>query len=386
MSGWSWLTDAKTQYTRRFVVRVVVKAVLLFALANVLFALLDPLPALGQWSLYNRLVPGRLRLPYGEDSSVSYNLSLFNLNAMFASHVIAVPTSPEEYRIALIGDSSTWGFLLQPEDTLAANINARNYTLADGRHVRAYNLGYPVMSLTKDLMVIDQTVRFQPDLIVWLVTLESFPPDQQLFPPLVQHNADMLRPLIAAYNLHIDPNDSRLVTPSFPDRTIVGQRRALADLLRLQLYGFAWASTGIDQSIPDTYTPRQEDFEPDATWHDFDTPQPLDESDLAFDVLAAGVARADDTPMLLVNEPTFISAGRNSEIRYNFFYPRWAYDEYRPLLAQFADERGVPYLDLWDAIPPTEFTDSAVHMTPAGTRHLATLIAPEIIRIANVPP
>ena len=38
--------------------------------------------------------------------------------------------------------------------------------------------------------------------------------------------------------------------------------------------------------------------------------------------------------MLLVNEPMLISNGANSEIRYNFFYPRWAYDEYRSMLAE----------------------------------------------------
>ena len=32
------------------------------------------------------------------------------------------------------------------------------------------------------------------------------------------------------------------------------------------------------------------------------------------------------------------------------------------------------YLDLWDAIPPDEFTDTPVHLTPAGTRLLAEML------------
>ena len=40
-----------------------------------------------------------------------------------------------------------------------------------------------------------------------------------------------------------DPDDRRFVEPGFLERTIAGQRRALADLIRLQLYGFSWAAT-----------------------------------------------------------------------------------------------------------------------------------------------
>ena len=53
---------------------------------------------------------------------------------------------------------------------------------------------------------------------------------------------------------------------------------------------------------------------------------------LAFDVLDAGMSITPN--MLLVNEPILISNGANSDIRYNFFYPRWAYDEYRSMLAR----------------------------------------------------
>ena len=78
---------------------------------------------------------------------------------------------------------------------------------------------------------------------------------------------------------------------------------------------------------------------------------------------------------VLVNEPMLISRGLNSDIRYNFFYPRWAYDEYRRLLAEHAADRNWRYLDLWDVVPATEFTNSAIHLTPAGESLLADEIA-----------
>jgi len=66
---------------------VLVKATLLFVLFNFAFAYINK-TANGIFSLYNSIFPGRERLPFGETRE-SYNLSLFDLDAMFASHVLA---------------------------------------------------------------------------------------------------------------------------------------------------------------------------------------------------------------------------------------------------------------------------------------------------------
>ena len=70
----------------RFIARVILKAAGLFILLNFLFAATLPLEGLGRLSLYNWLLPGRPRLPYGENPAESYNLSLDNIPAMMASH------------------------------------------------------------------------------------------------------------------------------------------------------------------------------------------------------------------------------------------------------------------------------------------------------------
>lgn len=373
---WAWLTSSP--YNWRFLIRVLLKTAFLFALLNLLFALLYPMNFLGKMSLYNTLLPGRERLPYGENASQSYNLSLNNLNAMFASHVIAQEKAADEYRVILIGDSSTWGFLLRPEDTLAGKINAGDYRTQDGKRVKVYNLGYPIMSLTKDLLLLDNAMRYQPDMVIWLITLESFPRDKQLFPPLVQNNPAAVRKLIQKYDLNLE-DTSQLVELDFWDKTIVGQRRPLAELVLFQVYGFAWAATGIDQHYPESYTLRQSDFEEDVSWHALSEPQPLEDDYLAFDVLEAGIARVAETRFLLVNEPMFISTGKNSDLRYNFFYPRWVYDAYREQLTTLAAAHNWPFLDLWNVIAPEEFTDSPVHLTPAGTQQLSELIAAAVV-------
>lgn len=342
----------------------------------VIFSMLLPLlPELGYISAYNLLFPGRPRLPFGEIPSQAYNLSLYNLAAMFAAHEISQPKAADEFRVLVLGDSSVWGTLLRPEETLPAQLSAQNLTFC-GKTARFYNLGYPTISLTKDLLLLDSAVRFQPDAILWLTTLEAFPLDKQLASPLAANNADRISNLISRYNLPLDPRDLALVQPTYWSRTLPGQRRALADLIRLQLYGVPWAATGIDQFYPAFYPPPQTDFgAQDDKFHDLR--QPLNENQLAYSILRAGIENSP-APLWLVNEPMLISSGENSHIRYNFFYPRWAYDAYRAQLADLASRAGWNYIDLWDLLPPSEFTNSAIHLTPAGESILAQTISQTI--------
>jgi hypothetical protein len=388
MAKWEWLENPTRLPTWGFMLRVVVKAALLFVVLNLLFALINPIEALGRVSLYNTVLPGRMRLPYGENASQSYSLSLNNIPAMFASHEISQPKADDEYRLLLIGDSATWGWFLEPSDTLAAAINAGNYRTEDGRRIVAYNLGYPVMSLTKDLLLLDYAMRYEPDLIVWAFTLESFPREKQLVPAMVQQNPGRVRDLIRRYDLDLDVNDSRFVEADFLDRTIVGQRRELADWLRLQVYGFSWAATGIDQFIPVSYERTAIDLSDDLAWNSegwdgIAEPRDLTADEMVFDVLRAGIERAGDVPVLLVNEPMLVSNGANSDIRYNAFFPRWAYDSYRVQLKDIAIENDWPLLDMWNSMPATAFIDSPVHMTPEATRQTAEAIVPFLLEVAN---
>ena len=346
--------------------RVLLKAGILFAFFNFAFIFVGS-ESLGKISLYNSIFPGRQRFPFGETRE-AYNLSLYNLDAMFASNIISGEDKQrDEFRVILIGDSSVWGTLLTPKQTLAGQIDSQFE--ACGRMVRVYNLGYPTISLTKDLMILGQAMGYQPDMVIWLTTLEAFPNDKQFDSPIVANNAERVRALIEKYNLSADPNDPALVTPSKWDQTFVGQRRALADMLRLQIYGALWSSTGIDQVYPENYERAQVDLEASEDFHGLTSLQGA----LALDVLEAGMSM--DTALLLVNEPMLVSDGSNSGIRYNFFYPRRVYDEYRKILAELAGSHHWNYLDLWNLVPAGDFTNSAIHLTPSGE----TMLANEIV-------
>ncbi|MEP7289828.1 MAG: hypothetical protein ABI947_29105 [Chloroflexota bacterium] len=387
MAQWDWLVKPEKPYTWRFVRNVVIKGLALFAVVNVVFALLNPMPALGRLSLYNRVTPGRARLPYAENSDDSYSLSPLNLDAMFASHEIAgTPKAADEYRVLVIGDSSVWGVLLDTDQTLSAYLTAAQQHLTNGKRIRAYNIGYPIQSLTKDVMLLQYAMSYQPDLIVWMVTLESFAPPQQLASLLVGENPDVVRNLMNTYQIKsIGLTDPKFHTESFVDHTIIGQRRPLADLLRLQLYGPAWGITQIDQRYPRFYEPRRENFDTDVTWQGLQ-PQPLTTTILTFDVFEAGLKIAGQTPIIVINEPIFISHGVNSDLRYDFFYPRWAYDAYRPLLTDWTRAHNLTYVDLWDIVLSDQFTDSAVHLTPAGSKQLAARVLDTIVQTANKTP
>ncbi|MGB3714279.1 MAG: hypothetical protein WA996_07610 [Candidatus Promineifilaceae bacterium] len=363
--------------------RVVAKAAVLFIMINLVFAAAKPLDSLGDLSLYNWLLEGRDRLPYGENTAESYNLSLNNLPAMMSSHKVSESKAADEFRVVIIGDSGIWGWLLENEDTLAGQINSGDYLTNDGRRIVAYNLGYPIMALSKDLLILDAALAYEPDLILWPVTLESFPREKQLVPPLVQRNPEPIRSLISEFSLALEPDDPGFADLSFLEETIVGRRRDLADLLRLQLYGFSWNATGVDQAFPEEITLRRSDFEEDLSWGGLENPVQLTDDELAIDLLAAGVTLSGDVPVLIVNEPIFVSEGENSDLRYNAWYPRWAYDQYRDLMGEYAADLGWHYLDLWNGAAAQDFTDSPVHLNSNGSAELAKLILPHIMGIID---
>lgn len=363
----------------RRIARLGLKVLLILLLLNLVFALFTPMPVLGNLSLYNRIFPGRRRLPYGDDPELSFNMSLTQLDGMFSSHEIdAAVKGEDEFRVVLIGDSSVWGFLLHPHETLTSQINALDVQLEGGKRITAHNLGYPTMSLAKDFLIMERAMAYEPDLIIWLMTLESFPRNLQLDSPVIQSNPVEVLELLENYDLKYLNEDGVLSERSFWENTILGQRRVIADIVRHQIYGVLWAATSVDHHIPETYNPRVEDLEADETFQRFE-PGGLQVNDLAFDVIRAGIRLVGDIPILIVNEPIFVSEGQNSDIRYNFYYPRWAYDGYRNLMISAATNEGWRYIDAWDIIPSKEFTDSSIHYTVEGVSLFARILVDEIV-------
>ncbi len=257
-----------------------------------------------------------------------------------------------------------------------------NYKFVTGE--KCFTTGLPSMSLTKDLMILEMALDYDPDLIVWPITLESFPEKNQIATPLVANNPHLVLPLLQHLNLSFGEGKDEFVQSTFWDRTLIGRHRAIFDAIQLQYYGVMWAATGIDQTYPSDYTSAQRDFElGDDQYQGWSKGDALIDH-LAFEILDAGAKLADDVPILVINEPILISEGVNSDLRYNFFYPRWAYEQYRDELGQRAKSSACQFLDLWDRVPQDQFTNSAVHLSPEVSqiyfKHIKTALERLICR------
>jgi hypothetical protein len=309
---------------------------------------------------------------------------------MLASHEIARAKASDEYRVILIGDSSVWGYLLDPTQTQAAclNQNQIGLTTPSGRSLRFYNLGYPTLSVMKDLLVLRHALAYQPDAVIWSTTLASLYPSDQLDFEVIHRQYDEVATLQAQY--HFKLPQWPLTPPSILDKTFFGQRRELADWLRYQLYGFDWAATGIDHRVPQFVTPHPVDL---GTSDSLLLANPnlmslaadhhIQAQDLSLDVVQAGMdtAAARNLPVLLVNEPMYHSP--DNPVRWNSYYPRWAYDDYRNVMQQSADKNGWRYLDLWDVVPNEQFTDTDFHMTPAAACAYAAKLGSAALAMAG---
>lgn len=283
---------------------------------------------------------------------------------MFSSMKINKERKQEnEFRVIIAGDSSVWGSLQANSDTLVGQINQQNIKTCNGLTIHAYNLGYPTLSVLKDLLIIDKALAYRPDLIIWMVTLESLPTKNQLTTPLLVNNPLEEKEIINKYSL-TDKFEISISDVNYLDQTLIGQRRNIADLIRLQIYGVLWAATGIDQNLNSTFTQAQRDFDQDYSFHGLNE-HVFDESELSFDIIEK-VVKNINLPIIVINEPILISNGKNSDIRYDFYYPRWAYDQYRLLMKEAMMKKNIPYFDFYNLVPESLFTNSAIHLNPTG--------------------
>jgi hypothetical protein len=372
-------------------IRVLVKAMVLFIVFNLLFAVINP--PVGKITGYNSLWPGRLRFPFAESPeyyAVSYNAPVIeDFDAMFGAHVLESASKPAgEFRVFLVGDSGTWGGHVSAQDALSEQINRLGLTSCDGRPIKVYNLGYPWPSLLRDTLVLDWAKkRYDPDLVIWLITLHGFekqPADREFLVP----HMEQLYSFVDDYNLRLPPAYSNIPKSTFWDKTIVGQRRHLKDVLLVQAFGPLWAATGYDNSYATSadHPPVSQAVDPDITYFEYKSPKqaPLLLKSLMYDPVRVGHEIAGSTPMVMVNEPIFIASGRNSDVRYNYLYPRWAYDAYHTAIADWMTKHDYLYYDFWDAVPASEFANDMFHRDPLGEARFAGLLSP-IIQESSCP-
>ena len=356
--------------------RVLLKALGLFVLLNFLYVLIAPQRA--SVSGYNHLFPGRTRLPFGVAGD-PYSVTVDDVDSMFSSHLIAVPKAQNEYRVILIGDSSVWGEGLGAYQVISEQWNQMGVECGD-RRIRTYNLGYPHPSVVKDLVILDKALEYEPDLVIWFVTLNTL--ISQRVNPFLVANRERTVDVLNSYELSFRPGrklaDSQ---PNFFQKTLIGQRSNLARGIKLQLLGLIWTATGADSNAFARNDPPDFAFDDDRRYRGMEPPQDIS-SQLLFSALSAGQDMAGATPVLIVNEPVYIAPGADRMVRYNAVYPRWAYDQYREAMSGQARRARWEYLDLWDAIPPQYFLDASLHLGAEGQGFLIEKITPALLSMA----
>jgi len=352
--------------------RLVLKAACLFVIINVSCALFNL--QVSEVSAYNVLFPGRPRLPFGASS---FSIMIDRVDTMFASHLISAAKAQDEYRVAIIGDSSVWGENLRAHEIISEQWNRLKVPCGD-KTIRVYDLGYPHPSVIKDLVILDKTMEYEPDVIIWFVTLNTLNPRQ--INPFLEANRQRAINLLKTHDIPFTYAELNQTRPGFYERTLIGQRSTLARQIKLQLLGAVWAATGTDNGTP-LLEPLDFDVGNNSRYRGMDSSDDITPL-LLFNALAAGVDIARPLPVLIVNEPIFVTKEEYAAVRYNGMYPRWAYDQFRAALTEQAQASGWNYLDLWNAIPPEYFLDAGVHRSAASQQLLIQQINPALQSIA----
>lgn len=356
--------------------RVLVKALCLFVVVNLVYALVNLQGA--NVSGYNVLFPGRTRLPFGI-SGDPYTVSVDDVDTMFASHLISAPKVAGEYRIVLIGDSSVWGEGLSAHQVISEQWNEMHVACGE-KVVRAYDLGYPHPSVMKDVVILDKALEYEPDLVIWFVTLNTL--ISQRLNPFLAANIDRTVNLVNAHDIPFRQGRKLANESSFFEKTLIGQRSNLARRIKLEMLGVIWTAAHADTNPLAPEEPVNYDIGNDPRYRDMEPPTQIKDM-LLFSALSAGQSMAGLTPVLIVNEPMFIAPGAETRVRYNAGYPRWAYDQYRKAIAAQAQSADWKYLDLWNVIPPQYFLDTSLHLGAEGERLLIEQLNPALQLICN---
>lgn len=347
---------------------------ILFLLVELIFA--NTNPDLQSWAIYHA-PHKRLRLPTSTHPPEDAALEVGDLETLIASHIVSEPKSADEYRVLILGDSAVWGFLLDIDQTLPEQLNAMGMKSCGGKRLRFYNLSYPFASVTKDLMILDKAMAYKPDMIVWTLSLVTVMYKARTIHWLLPQNPDELESLNARF--HFLPPDHRANSRW---EVLVIRHRKLRQILRYQLASLIPEATGEEQFYPATYQTVPTELVSDLEFEGL-SPPTLRPKRLAIDEIQDAYELSGGLPILLVNEPILIvPESPNSDIRYDGYYPRWAYDQYRQIMAQAAAQSGWDYLDLWDLIPASYFTNTPLHINAAGESLLAAALAPSIQRLA----
>jgi hypothetical protein len=360
--------------------RVLIKAIVLLILCDALLIASNIPARIDHWLLYRSLTPPTVRLGLAHQIG---DPAWWRLDPLLDAHEIAQPKAPDEYRVIFLGDSATFCLYCRSNEAIPQVFSDLGMTV-DGKRVRGYNLAYPGSDWLKDILILKHALKYQPDAIVWLVTAKGSgdqplpqEPDAHLITRL---NADELPALAQQYNLDTWETRRYADADAWYQRSIWAHGGRLRDWLVLVARTLRNALVQPSQDLTQDYLypgpsvtsqPIRAIAEINSTLPGYGTMP-----NRQWELLRAGqqMAREANVPLLIVNEPMYVGSGPNSEVNYNSFYERALYDRFRTALTGFTQQYALPYLDLWNVLPPEDFANTSLHYNLDGNRAVAQAV------------
>ncbi len=328
--------------------RVVLKVLIFFI---VFYVLLISYPDI-TYFFFRRLMPKHGQFPYYvvyHSDSAKHGFALqnvFDINSLFYSHVISGESKPEnQYRIIFIGDSTVYTGKIYP---LLARYKC------SGKVLSAYNLGYPGVSATKDFMILQEAMKYSPDLIIWSITY-TIAGNNEGF---LRANPDRFAQMVNTYQLSEAGSSSSLT-----GKTAFYQ----SDRVRLETYLILYYSI-LDPATGGT----------DAIIHTAlnDEAYTLEQGsgsahgDQLSSILRAFKEMTKNIPVLLINEP-----------RPGVIVNMGPYIQFRKDIVQLSTKERINFLDLGNLVPDQDFVDR-IHRNDKGEMLFEKAVTPVIKALA----
>lgn len=365
--------------------RVLIKALVLLLIFDAAQIAFDLAGTLDRALLYRSFTPPTERL--GLANQIGDPI-WWTLDPLLDAHQIAQPKAPDEFRVIFLGDSATFCLYCRANEAIPNVFTQLNATL-DGKRVVGYNLAYPGSDWLKDILILKHALNYQPDAIVWLVTAKGAgdqPLPQEPEAHLITRlNSAELPTLAKQYALNTWETQRYAEADAWYQRSIFMHGGRYRDWLIL--LGRSWRNRVLDPTrdlsqeylLPGesvTTKPVQSIAEINSTLPGYST-----FPNRQWELLRAGQQMANEArvPLLIVNEPTYIASGPNTDVNYNSFYERNLYDRFRAALADFTQQHSMMYLDLWNLLPAEDFSNTSLHYTLDGNR----LIAQQLLTALN---
>ncbi len=302
-------------------------------------------------------------------------IRVFWLGPLLRQHEVCWRDAPPggERRVFLVGNSAVFGFPHPADAAVAAVLNRR---FAGGPPAHFFNLGFGYTYQLKEVLILREAVRYRPDLVIYGLSLDDLDTVLPIAFPPVMRFLNSNQPAIAALAAQEPPG---LAEPLafYADHQP-----------RSTLPPPVWSLRQAGLLARDTARAQARALVPRLGAEPAPTPgvsvQPVGDYDCA-EVAATFERRYRDwqkwnlmaylewlrgesgVPVLVVNWPV---AYEPRGACYNSRYTAEALAAYGRWLERETRSRGIPYVDLHDLLPASEFVDT-LHPTVAGQRRIA---------------